>query len=112
MIVPVEAELASPPILTEEDEAIIRNEALEINHLPSHAHPKAKDELPQSNDTSATHSVSDLEAAEYAEKAIIVDFEEGESPRDWNRGKKWLVTIATSLLCLSVALGSSLPTGE
>lgn len=108
MIVPVEAELARPPILTEQDEATLRNEAVENHHLPSHLHGKAKDELP-SNTTSETQSVADLEAAE---KAIIVEFEQGEGPRDWTKAKKWMVTMATSVLCLSVALGSSLPTGK
>lgn len=111
MIVPVEAELARPPILTEADEATLRNEALENHHLPSHVHEKAKPDGPNSNNTSATQSV-DLESAELAEKAIIVEFEEGESPREWSRARKWLVTATTSSLCLSVALGSSLPTGE
>lgn len=110
MIVPVEAELARPPVFTEEDEATLRNEVVENHHIPSHAHGKEKETIP-SNDTSATQSV-DLENAENAEKAIIVEFDEGESPREWSNARKWLVTMATSLLCLSVALGSSLPTGE
>lgn len=110
MIVPVEAELARPPILTEADEATLRNEVVENHHVPSHAHGKSKEELP-SNNTSATQSV-DLENAENSEKVTIVEFDEGESPREWSRGRKWLVTMATSILCLSVALGSSLPTGE
>lgn len=110
MIVPVEAELARPPILTEADEATLRNEVVENHHVPSHAHVKNKEAI-ASNNTSATQSV-DLENAENAEKAIIVEFDEGESPRDWSKARKWLVTMATSTLCLSVALGSSLPTGE
>lgn len=111
MIVPVEAEVARPPILTEADEATLRNEAVENHHVPSHMYSKPKEEAPRSNDTSATQSV-DLESAELAEKAIIVEFEEGESPREWSKARKWLVTCSTSSLCLSVALGSSLPTGE
>lgn len=112
MIVPVEAELAQPPILTEADEATLRNEGVENHHVPSHMHGrKSKEEALDSNNTSATQSV-DLESAEIAEKAIIVEFDEGESPREWSKARKWLVTISTSSLCLSVALGSSLPTGE
>lgn len=112
MIVPAEAELAQPPIFTEADEATLRNEGIESHHLPSHIHNKEKSvALPGSNDTSATQSV-DLESAELAEKIIIVEFDEGESPREWSRARKWFVTFSTSSLCLAVALGSSLPTGE
>jgi hypothetical protein len=111
MIVPFEAEMARPPILTEEDETTLRNEALEVvplhSHNPAHAHPYAKKE-----DESSPGSQTDVESGELAEKHIIVEFDEGESPRDWSKAKKWLVTFSTSSLCLSVALGSALPTGE
>lgn len=111
MIVPVEAELAVPPVLTEEDEATLRNEGIESHPVPSHIHGKPKEALARSLSSSARAS-PDIESAEIAEKAIIVEFDEGENPRDWPRAKKWLVTMSTSILCLSVALGSSLPTGE
>lgn len=56
----------------------------------------------------------------------MVSFDEGESPREWSAGKKWYVltpftiradavrftTMATSGLCLTVALGSAMPTGD
>lgn len=113
MIVPIEAELAVPPVLTEADEATLSNEGLECRPVPSHVHGKPKEALTRSLSSSARSRTSpDLEAAQDAEKAIIVEFDEGENPRDWPKSKKWLVTISTSLLCLSVAIGSSLPTGE
>lgn len=62
----------------------------------------------------------------------IVSFERGtgEDPREWSKGKKWCVpllhscsslldtnpsrfiTVSSSILCLAVALGSSIITGE
>ncbi|EAU87133.1 spermine transporter [Coprinopsis cinerea okayama7 len=44
----------------------------------------------------------------------IVKFEPGtgEDPREWSKGKKWFVTVSSSLLCLAVALGSSIITGD
>lgn len=116
MIVPVEAEIARPPILTEEDEATLKNEAMEVVRLPSHGpahapHPHAPTHTKPENSSSSS-SQTDVESAELAEKCIIVEFDEGESPRDWSKPKKWFITVATSSLCLSVALGSALPTGE
>jgi len=45
---------------------------------------------------------------------LIVDFAPGtsESPREWPKWKKWYATSTVSFLCLAVALGSSIVTGE
>lgn len=44
----------------------------------------------------------------------IVSFERGtgEDPREWSKGKKWFITVSSSILCLAVALGSSIITGD
>ncbi|TFK19031.1 spermine transporter [Coprinopsis marcescibilis] len=44
----------------------------------------------------------------------VVKFEpgSGEDPREWSNGRKWFITITTSMLCLAVALGSSIITGD
>ncbi|KAK4703685.1 hypothetical protein P7C70_g2532, partial [Phenoliferia sp. Uapishka_3] len=54
------------------------------------------------------------EEAYGSEKMNMVSFEagKGEDPREFSRGKKWAVTICTSSLCLAVALGSSIVTGD
>lgn len=113
MIVPVEAELAAPPVFTEEEERTLRNEPTEVRRLPSHPGPAPLHAKPAKQIVNSSRSSqTDVEAAEQNEKFISVDFDKGENPRDWGKGKKWLVTISTSSLCLSVALGSALPTGE
>ncbi|KAF5319809.1 hypothetical protein D9611_012846 [Ephemerocybe angulata] len=59
-------------------------------------------------------TVSELAGIHTREGFKIVGFTPGagEDPREWSKGKKWFVTVATSLLCLSVALGSSIITGD
>ncbi|KAG6896839.1 hypothetical protein C0992_005742 [Termitomyces sp. T32_za158] len=44
----------------------------------------------------------------------LVEFEagQGEDPREWSSGKRWFITLAASLLCLTVAIGSSIITGD
>ncbi|KAG5643433.1 hypothetical protein DXG03_000941 [Asterophora parasitica] len=44
----------------------------------------------------------------------VVEFEpgKGEDPREFGRAHKWFITAATSFLCLAVALGSSIITGD
>ncbi|KAF6743954.1 spermine transporter [Ephemerocybe angulata] len=59
-------------------------------------------------------TVTELAGIHTREGFKIVGFTPGagEDPREWSKGKKWFVTVATSLLCLSVALGSSIITGD
>ncbi|KAI5481017.1 MFS polyamine transporter [Pseudohyphozyma bogoriensis] len=49
-----------------------------------------------------------------SDKYNLVTFEhgKGEDPREFGAGKKWAVTGCTSSLCLAVALGSSIVTGD
>jgi hypothetical protein len=75
-------------------------------------------------------SVNQLTEIHRKEGFKVVQFDKGtgEDPREWGNGKKWcvidvdsnslcsplrrFVTVSTSLLCLAVALGSSIVTGE
>lgn len=63
---------------------------------------------------SATVVNHDLEAFPLGEKLNLVKFEhgKGEDPREFSYGKKWMVTACSSSLCLAVALGSSIVTGD
>jgi len=85
MIEPVEAEMARPPIFNDKQEAVLRDENIETPGAVTRAGtPNSSDVAPTvigSNDSN-----KDLEKA--AGK-IIVKFEPGESPREWNKGKKW-----------------------
>lgn len=73
---PIEAEFASPPVLTDEQEQQFRDEPLEGANLSRHA--------------SSPTVVGDVERSG-AEKKKIVSFEVGarENPREWAKPKKW-----------------------
>lgn len=45
---------------------------------------------------------------------FLVTFTENdpENPRNFSQGKKWFITFFTAILCFSVAVGSSMPTGD
>ncbi|OXB38234.1 hypothetical protein LQV05_006469 [Cryptococcus neoformans] len=118
MIIPAEAEVASPPIFTENEETVLEEEDVEqpdLHRIATHLH-----------DPTSTATLSDDQAQitvgqtvfshdlEKGEGRMVVDFAEGqyENPKEWSKGKKWFVTIATSILCLTVALGSAMPTGD
>lgn len=102
MIEPVEAEMAQPPIFTNKQEKILRDEDIELPNAISREGTVVANGGPASPDV------------EKAGGRIIVDFEPGahEDPREWSKGKKWYSTLACSFLCLAVALGSSMPTGD
>ncbi|KAJ9094569.1 hypothetical protein QFC20_006884 [Naganishia adeliensis] len=109
MSVPFAAELASPPIFTPEAEH-------HLQHAPFGDLHDDPDLLQSpSPTTTAAHSIhgptEDLEARE---KFTLVEFEpeSGENPKEWTKGKKWFVTLGMSALCLAVALGSAMPTGN
>ncbi|WRT64415.1 uncharacterized protein IL334_001347 [Kwoniella shivajii] len=114
MLKPIEAEFARPPIYTNEEEAVLHDAEDEnipgstpgfLERMPSHATVvRPSTEVGQN-----TQSSLDLEKGE---GEILVEFEPGEGPRYWSKGKKWLATMSTSLLCLTVALGSAMPTGD
>ncbi|KAG9219864.1 hypothetical protein CCMSSC00406_0009611 [Pleurotus cornucopiae] len=56
----------------------------------------------------------DVEVASSQRDYTFVTFEKGtgEDPREWSSARKWFVTMAASFLCLAVALGSSIVTGD
>lgn len=112
MIEPVEAEMAFPPIFNEKQERVLRDEEIEepeaIQRVATHHTQRSNSDatfVPTSANT-------DLEKGK--DGKIIVSFEpgSGESPREWGKGMKWFATLSCSLLCLTVALGSSMPTGD
>lgn len=73
---PIEAEFASPPILSEKQERQFRDEPLEGANL--------------SKNSSTPTVVGNIEQFG-AEKKKIVSFEVGtrEDPREWAKSKKW-----------------------
>lgn len=105
MIEPVEAEMARPPIYNDRQEQILQDEGVELDNAVTR------------NSLAASDPTLRHEAAIEAEKhhgKILVDFEPGtkEDPREWGNHRKWFVTIGCALLCISVALGSAMPTGD
>ncbi|GLB41314.1 putative major facilitator superfamily protein [Lyophyllum shimeji] len=124
---PIEAELGFPPALSpqqEEEFRILDQEGpLTLEHALSRSSQRpARDPEAQYSATQTVVgtppnekvSIGDL-AAQYRKDGVkIVEFEKGagEDPREWSFGKKWYVTGTTSFLCLAVALGSSIVTGD
>ncbi|KAJ8514115.1 hypothetical protein ONZ45_g8269 [Pleurotus djamor] len=74
--------------------------------------------LPTSSSLTISPAIKDLEkdveVVSSQKEYTFVTFEKGsgEDPREWNKLKKWYVTIAASFLCLAVAMGSSIVTGN
>ncbi|KAJ9123324.1 hypothetical protein QFC22_001523 [Naganishia vaughanmartiniae] len=105
---PIEAEFAQPPIFTSEQEK-------HLQHLPRGDLADDPDLNPSATTTAAPsvhhQTTGDIENGE---KVIIVEFEPGspEDPKNWSKGRKWFVTMGMSALCLAVALGSAMPTGN
>lgn len=97
MIEPPEAEIANPPIFSESDERTLRNEAIEQPHL--------REKGEKARQTDLENGLPDVKLVTFAAGS-------GEDPREWSKTRKWLITITASMMCLSVALGSALPTGE
>jgi hypothetical protein len=130
---PIEAEFIRPPALSPEQEEEFRN--LELENLGS----QLSRQVTQGSTTHAgspsvnTANIHELEQVLTKEGYQIIGFDKGtgEDPREWSNGKKWsvvafslvlgtdlrlsstrYVTVATATLCLSVAIGSSIVTGE
>lgn len=98
---PIEAEFISPPALLsaqEDDFRILHSEG-----------PPTRQSSP---DTAVAHC-HDVKLKEY-EGYHIVGFDKGtrEDPREMSLARKWFITVATSFLCLAVAVGSSIVTGD
>lgn len=105
MIEPVEAEFANPPVFNNTQEQVLRDEEVERPGAVTGNAPSESD----------THTLADHAALEAKAKGkILVDFEPGtkEDPREWANGRKWFVTFSCAALCLTVALGSAMPTGD
>ena len=115
MVEPIEAEFAIPPVYTDREERALQNHETDIASNPSSTTVTSQS-APQVSMNSPTEKV----------QGEMVSFDGGESPREWSAGKKWYVrtpltiradavrftTMATSGLCLTVALGSAMPTGD
>ncbi|KAG6864400.1 hypothetical protein C0991_009870 [Blastosporella zonata] len=106
---PLEAEFVYPPALSPSQEEEYRVLDTEGPLTLTHTSTKRNSTL-----VNEKVSVGDLKKRYEHEGIHIVEFEpgEGENPREWNASKKWFLTVATSFLCLAVALGSSIVTGD
>ncbi|WWC86541.1 uncharacterized protein L201_001418 [Kwoniella dendrophila CBS 6074] len=116
MIEPIEAEFAQPPIYTEEQEEVYREECVEqsgnLDSIGLEPHGNQLNQVISSHPTRAGTHTADSSEVEKGKGEILVECEYEENPRNWSKGKKWLATMSTSLLCLTVALGSAMPTGD
>lgn len=124
MIEPVEAEFASPPIFTDRQESRLEEEDVESPEADLRRGNSDASAATTLNETPSTersvqhiighektaHTQGDIEKGKSTK--TIVEFGPGENPKTWSKGHKWLVTLATSSLCLTVALGSAMPTGD
>ncbi|KAL0579081.1 hypothetical protein V5O48_002923 [Marasmius crinis-equi] len=100
---PIEAEFARPPALTTTQEEKFRQ--LEQEGPADSNHTLA-------GTSAGTSSLSAVEEGYRKEGVKIVTFGPGEDPRQFPQFKKWYITLTTSFLCLAVALGSSIATGD
>ncbi|KAH9478677.1 Major facilitator superfamily multidrug transporter NAG4 [Psilocybe cubensis] len=119
---PIEAQFSyRHPVLSGEHEEEFRTleiENLESTQLGRKLSLKHPDEVTVvASDGTPLHRPStlhDLEEIHLKEGYKIVKFEKGkgEDPREWSKLKKWYITLTTSILCLAVAIGSSIVTGD
>ncbi|KAJ7773860.1 MFS polyamine transporter [Mycena metata] len=100
---PIEAEFIHPPALSKLQEEELRQLEREGPYGESATASKV-----------GSLSVQDLEAAFKEAGTHLVTFEPGtgEDPREWGSVRKWYITISTAFLCMAVALGSSMITGD
>ncbi|KAG6809193.1 hypothetical protein H0H92_001192 [Tricholoma furcatifolium] len=109
---PLEAEFVYPPALSPAQEDEYR--VLDTEGPLSLTHPSSRQHSTLVDNSSEKVCIGDLEKQYGREGIHIVEFEpgKGENPREWGAAKKWFLTVATSFLCLAVALGSSIVTGD
>ncbi|KAG8677986.1 hypothetical protein FRC09_020221, partial [Ceratobasidium sp. 395] len=92
-------------------------------HLPPASHPYERniilnhvgDEHPDEDHTSSVGSRTNVSVdLEGGAKVTLVEWkkDDPENPRNLSRLRKWIITLLASSLCLSVALGSSIVTGD
>ncbi|KAE8540469.1 hypothetical protein D1P53_003415 [Cryptococcus gattii VGV] len=114
MLEPVEAEFAKPPIFSNQQEDILHEEEIEEPNAISDAGKQAT----SGSDNSTLHGhqssekINEKDVEKGKDEHIIVQFDEGEGPKQWSKGRKWWATATASILCLAVALGSAMPTGD
>lgn len=111
---PFEAEFVYPPALSPDQEEEYRQldrEGPLTSPLSRHSTHGTATYVGTGDDIV---NVKSLEKERKNEGYHIVTFEEGkhENPREWGMGRKWFITLATSFLCLAVAIGSSIVTGD
>ncbi|GHJ86014.1 hypothetical protein NliqN6_2416 [Naganishia liquefaciens] len=110
---PIEAEFAAPPIFSPAQEKHMQHAPIgDLHDDPDvTANPSPTTTAAPSVHQHTTMHDAELEAGE---KFTLVEFTPGtgEDPKEWGKGKKWFVTLGMSALCLAVALGSAMPTGN
>lgn len=95
MIIPAEAEVASPPIFTEDEEAVLEEEDVEqpdLRRIATHLHDPASTATLSDDQAGTTAGQTVLSHdLEKGEGRMVVDFAEGhyEDPKEWSKGKKW-----------------------
>lgn len=87
---PIEAEFASPPIFSPEQEKHIQHAPLGDLHDDvdvSHDASPTTTAAPSVHQNTAAHDIE----GEAGEKFTLVEFEPGtgENPKEWGKGKKW-----------------------
>ncbi|KAF9554045.1 MFS polyamine transporter [Agrocybe pediades] len=114
---PIEAAFARPPALsreTEENFRTLEQENLRLAPSISRRTSRGSTHEPTLAGTPPNPTINELVKIRTNEGYKLVTFDKGtgEDPREWSFGKKWYITATTATLCLSVALGSSLITGD
>lgn len=91
MLEPVEAEFAKPPIFSNQQEDALREEEIEEPNLISDAGKQAT----SASDNSTLHGqqssekINEKDIEKGKDEHIIVQFDEGEGPKQWSKGRKW-----------------------
>ncbi|KIY72592.1 polyamine transporter [Cylindrobasidium torrendii FP15055 ss-10] len=98
---PIEAEFTIPAALTREQEEELR----QIEH---------EGPLTRAQSQVTFTDLAALEKGFESGGVKVVKFEVGkaEDPREWSKFRKWYVTLVAAFLCLAVAIGSSIVTGD
>jgi hypothetical protein len=83
MIEPIEAEFAIPPVYTDREERALQNQETVI----------ASNTSSTTVTSQSPHQQHHVDPPTEKTQGEIVQFDEGESPREWSAGKKWYVQI-------------------
>jgi hypothetical protein len=82
MIEPIEAEFAIPPVYTDREERALQGQD---NETDIESNPSS------TTVTSQPPHQHHVDPSTEKTQGEIVQFDEGESPREWSAGKKWYV---------------------